>query len=135
MVSAKEFHLVSATYLGHRFKINHQTFNIVGHQLVDLKLVVDSERIDGVLHWSLRVGDVYNLVKTSSKTPMVEVCDLSEMPTSKGEGYNFKMSERAVESTAPPIYRISASNILWKVKGLSKISKFVKRFLDICGSI
>lgn len=95
---------------------------------------MDIENVDGVVHWNLKVGCAYCVVqKCKGKSP-VEVFDLSEVSSPPEERSNLRDVSRNEDGT-PPIYRISASNILWKVKGTSEISKFLKRFLDTGGSV
>lgn len=115
--------------------MNPKIVDINGNQKEYLRVDVDFERIDGVLHWSLRVGYVYNVVQKSPGMASRDVCDLSDMSSPIVEGSNLKTSERAIESTTPPISQIIASDILWIVKGLSEILKFMKRFLDVGASV
>lgn len=120
--------------MGGRFGLNPQTIHLMRREddmlRVDVKSPVKSEKVDGVVHWSLKVGCVYSIVQKSKGKRCVKVCDLTYVSSPTEEHSNVRTTDRDVEDHLPPIYQISASNILWKVKGTSKISKFMRQFLD-----
>lgn len=68
---------------------------------------------------------------------LADVCDLNDVssPIEESSGKKTVKSVPEIETNSIPIYRICASDILWKVRGSSEISKFVKRFLDGGGCV
>lgn len=59
VLSMKEFQLVSAIYVGGRFGLDPQTIHLMRREENMMREVVDSEKVYGVVHWSLKVGCEY----------------------------------------------------------------------------
>lgn len=137
-LSMSETHLVSVLYLAQRFGLESRMIASVweGGKEASFPLkLVPSEDIRGVQHWSLRVGFVYSLNCKLYGDIEEEIPRASadfDIPTDIEEQ---EPEEDVVEVEPIVVYRISASDILFRVKGTSEISRFVARFLLSGGEV
>lgn len=119
-LSMEETHLVCVLYLAQRFGLDPiliNSFSEGGQDLSHPLIVVLSEDVRGVKHWSLRVGCLYSLncaefIPKEDDDPKI-VLEVD------------RQGKDDVAICDVLVYRIFTSYILLRVKGASEISKFI----------
>lgn len=123
LLSAVRTQLVGESYLSQRLGLERQSvFEICLECRRDTQL--ESEEIDGMKHWRLEAGKEYLLFTRMDRS------EDSGAPLERSEDGVSPVLDTPILPPVSPIYRISASDILLKVRGTSEISRFVKEYVS-----
>lgn len=133
VLSMGETHLISVTYLAQQKELDPILIKSVseGGENSDHPLtVVPSEDVMGVGHWNLRVGTVF-FMNCVESIPNEEEEPEIVLNIDGTDGDH----EDDVAIHQILVFRVSALDIMFKVKGASEILKFVAQFLLLEGEL